>query len=68
MTLTQCAHHVASSSMYLERCYRELGDKRGTGRARIAVIGKRSGMIRRMRLSGEGYRWMDRRLYKKKLR
>ncbi len=46
----------------------ELRDKRGTGRARIAVIRKLCGMMRRMLLSGEQYRWMDRRLYEKKLR
>jgi len=66
--LTQCVHHVAASSVSLERYYRELRDKRGTGRARIAVIRKLCGMMRRMLLSGEQYRWMDRGLYEKKLR
>ena len=66
--LTQCVHHVAASSSSLERYYRELREKRGTGRARIAVIRKLCGMMRRMLLSGEQYRWMDRGLYEKKLR
>jgi len=66
--LTQCVHHVASSSWYLDRYYRELSDRRGTGRARIAVIRKLCGMMRRMLLSNEQYRWMDQRLYEKKLR
>ena len=66
--LTQCVHHVAASSVSLDRYYRELRDKRGTGRARIAVIRKLCGTMRRMLLSGEQYRWIDRRLYEMKLR
>ena len=66
--LTQCVHHVAASSVHLDRYYRELREKRGTGRARIAVIRKLCGMMRRMLLSGEQYRWMDHGLYEKKLR
>jgi transposase len=66
--LTQCVHHVAASSMSLDRYYRELREKRGTGRARVAVIRRLCGMMRRMLLSGEQYRWMDRGLYEKKLR
>jgi ABC-type uncharacterized transport system YnjBCD ATPase subunit len=60
-------HHVAASSESLDRYYQELREKRGTGRARIAVIRKLYGMMR-MLLSGEQYRWMDRGLYEKKLR
>jgi transposase len=66
--LTQCVHHVAASSVHLDRYYRELREKRGTGRARIAVIRKLCGMMRRMLLSGEQYRWMDQGLYEKKIR
>jgi len=66
--LTQCVHHVAASSVSLDRYYQELRVKRGTGRARVAVIRRLCGMMRRMLLSGEQYRWMDRRLYEKKLR
>jgi len=65
--LTQCVHHVAASSVCLGRCYGEPREKRGTGRARIAVIRKLRGMMRRM-LSGEQYRWRDQGLYEKKLR
>jgi transposase len=65
--LTQCVHHVAASSPSLDRYYQELREKRGTGRARIAVIRKLCGMMRRMLLSGEQYRWMDGSLYAKKL-
>jgi hypothetical protein len=53
--------------VHLDHYYRELREKRGTGRARIAVIRKLCGMMRRMLLSGEQYRWMDQRLYEKKL-
>ena len=66
--LTQCVQHVAASSVYLDRYYRETGEKRGTGRARIALIRKLCGMMRRMLLSGEQYRWVDEGLYQKKLR
>jgi len=66
--LTQRVHHVAASSVSLDRYYRELREKRGTGRARIAVIRKLCGMMRRMLISGEQYRWMDPELYQKKLR
>ena len=66
--LTQCVHHVAASSPSLDRYYQELREKRATGRARIAVIRKLCGMMRRMLLSGEQYRWMDQQLYGKKLR
>jgi transposase len=66
--LTQCVHHVAASSISLDRYYRELRERRGTGRARIAVIRKLCGMMRRMLLIGERYRWLDGPLYEKKLR
>jgi transposase len=66
--LTQCVHHVAASSASLDRYYQELREKRGTGRARIAVIRKLCGMMRRMLISGEQYRWMDQGLYEKKLK
>jgi transposase len=66
--LTQCVHHVAASSASLDRYYQELREKRGTGRARIAVIRKLCGMMMRMLLSGEQYRWMDQGLYEKKLK
>ena len=60
MILTQCVHHVAASSVSLDRCYRELREKRGTGRARVAMIRKLCGMMRMMLLNGEQYRCMDR--------
>jgi len=65
--LTQCVRHVVSSSTYLERYYFDLMDRRGAGRARVALIRKLCGMMRRMLLSGEQYRWIDQRLFDKKL-
>jgi transposase len=66
--LTQSVHHVVGSSAYLEEYYERLKDKRGSGRARIAVIRKVSGMMRGMLLKGELYRWVQQDLYNKKLR
>ena len=45
----------------------ELIARRGVGRARIAVIRKVCGIMRRMLLSGERYRWVDETLYQSKL-
>ena len=61
-------HYVSASSVSLDRYYQELREKRGTGRARVALIRRLCGMIRRIPLSGEQYRWLDRRLYEQKLR
>jgi transposase len=36
--LAQSIHHVSNSSPYLRRVYRDLTDKRGYGRARVALI------------------------------
>jgi hypothetical protein len=41
---------------------------RGVGRARIDVIRKLCGLMRKMLLSGEQYRWIDRGLHQQKLR
>ena len=43
--LTQCVHRVAASSVSLDRYYQELREKRGTGRARVAVIRRLCGMM-----------------------
>jgi hypothetical protein len=56
-----------SSSTYLERYYFDLMDRRGAGRARVALIRKLCGMMRRMLLSSERYRWIDQRLFDKKI-
>lgn len=65
---TQPVLHLADSSPQLGRFYRELVARRGHGRARIAVLRKTFGMMRRMLLSNTAYRWKEEELYQKKLR
>jgi len=64
---TQAVNHFVDSSSALNRFYRELVDRKGCGRARIAVLRKVFSMTRRMLLTGEKYRWMESKLYEKKL-
>lgn len=66
--LTQSIHHVIDSSPYFRMFYENLSEKRGAGRARIALIRKVCGVMRRMLLTGECYRWMEDELYERKLR
>ena len=54
--LTQSVRHLADSSWYLRNYYSELTKRRGVGRARIALIRKICGVMRRMLLNGEKYR------------
>jgi transposase len=65
---TQAIPHLADSSPLLQRFYRDLVDRKGFGRARIAVIRKVFGIMRRMLLSGTPYRWLEPALYERKLR
>ena len=55
--LTQSVCHIADSSWYLRNYYSDLTKRRGAGRARIALIRKICGVMRRMLLNGEEYRW-----------
>ncbi|MGO9269761.1 MAG: IS110 family transposase [Terriglobia bacterium] len=64
---TQTVIHLVDSSPVLARFYRELVDRKGYGRARIALLRKTFSIMRRMLLSRELYRWIDPRLYEKKL-
>ena len=57
--LTQSIYHISNSSPIL---------RRGAGRARIALIRKICGAMRSMLLTGECYRWMDDKLFTKKLK
>jgi transposase len=66
--LSQSIYHVSNSSPYLRRFYCELTDKRGCGRARIALIRKVCSIMRRMLLTGEEFRWIEHRLFEKKLK
>jgi transposase len=65
---TQAVLHLVDSSPVLEQFYRGLLDRKGYGRARIAVLRKVFGMMRRMLLSNTPYRWKEEPLYQSKLR
>jgi hypothetical protein len=60
--------HVADSSPVLGRFYGELVQSKGHGRARIAILRKTFGMMRRMLLSNTPYRWKEESLYQRKLK
>jgi transposase/pimeloyl-ACP methyl ester carboxylesterase len=60
--------HLADSSPLLGGFYREFVQRKGYGRARIAVLRKTFGMMRRMLLSNTPYRWKEESLYQRKLK
>jgi len=64
--LTQSVYHVSNASPGFRKYYVELTERRGCGRARIALIRKLCGVMRRMLLTGECFRWMDDELFKGK--
>ena len=66
--LTQSIHHVSNSSVYLRRFYCDLTEKRGCGRARVALIRKVCSIMRRMLLTGEEFRWIEHSLFERKLK
>jgi len=57
--LSQSIYHVSNSSPYLRKYYCELTDKRGCGKACIALIRKGCSIMRRMLLNGEELGWID---------
>ena len=61
-------YQVTRSSLQLQHQYAELIERRGVGRARIAMIRRLAGIMRRMLLTGQEFRWVQRDLYEKKLR
>lgn len=64
---TQSIHHVIDSNpMYREK-YNDLLCRRGAGRARIAFIRRIFGVMRRMLLTEEGFKYIDKNLYESKL-
>ncbi|MBN1858164.1 IS110 family transposase [Candidatus Bipolaricaulota bacterium] len=65
--LTQSLPHICDASLGFRRYYDELKIRRGAGRARIAVIRKLCGIMRRMLIDGEQFRHMDVDLYRRKL-
>jgi transposase len=56
---TQSVTHFADASPYLRLYYSNLISKRGVGRARIALIRKICGMMRRILLEQEVFRWIQ---------
>jgi transposase len=66
--LTQSIYHISNSSPTLRKFYEDLVERRGAGRARIALIRKICGTMRSMLLTGECYRWMDDILFTRKLK
>jgi transposase len=65
---TQAVQHFIESSPALKTFYTNLVYRRGVGRARIAVIRKMIGIIRRMLLNGEIYRTSEEHLTDTKIK
>jgi transposase len=65
---TQAVLHLVDSSPVLEEFYRRILQRKGYGRARIAVLRRTFGMMRRMLLSNTPYRWKEEPLYESKIR
>ena len=54
--ITRSINHISNSSFSMSKFYEDLVEKRGAGRARIALIRKLYGIMRSMLLTGECYR------------
>ncbi len=57
--LSQSIPHITNSSPVLQEYYAKLIQRRGVGRARIAVIRRTVGIMRRILLSRKKYTWSD---------
>ena len=64
--LTQSLIHITDASFDFRYYYDELKSRRGAGRARIALIRKLCGIMRRMLLNKEEFRHIKLALYEKK--
>ena len=64
---TQSIHHVVKGTPAWHRRYDELKERRGSGRARIAMIRRLCTVMRRMLLDGEKYHRLKEELYQRKL-
>ena len=64
--LTQSVIHFAQASPQLGRYYNGIAERRGAGRARIALIRKVCGTMRRMLLNGEQFRGMKKDNFERK--
>lgn len=65
---TQVVPHLVDSSLSMGRFYGALAARKGYGRARIAVLRKIFGVMRRMLLEGQQYRGIEQALYVRKVR
>jgi len=65
---TQAILHLTDSSPLLKEFYQRLVERKGYGRARIAVLRKTFSIMRRMLLTNTPYRWKEEALYQGKLR
>jgi transposase len=65
--LTQSIYQAVKSTPSWQRDYDDLKARRGAGRARIAMIRRLCGIMRRMLLNGEKYYWLKEGLYRRKL-
>ncbi len=65
---TQVVPHLVGSSPSMGNFYLQLAARKGYGRARIAVLRKIFGVMRRMLLEGEQYRGIEQALYARKIR
>lgn len=66
--LTQSIYLTVKGTPEWQRRYEELKSQRGSGRARIAMIRRLCGIMRRMLLDEEEYHWLKEELYQRKLR
>ncbi len=65
---TQSVYHIANLSAKLKEIYQELKTRRGVGKARIAVLRKIFGVMRRMLLTGELYKSVKMDSYERKVK
>jgi transposase len=66
--LTQSLIQAMDASTYLRHSYETTKYRRGAGRARIGLIRKLCGIMRRMLLNGELFRNVQKPLYEKKMK
>jgi transposase len=66
--LSEAMPHITKSSPIIQRYYEELQARRGTGRARIAVLRRMIGIMRRILLNREKYNHYDELMHITKLR
>lgn len=66
--LTQSIYQTIKGTPSWQRQYDELKERRGSGRAKNAMIRRLCGVMRRMLIEGEKFHWLKEELYQRKLR